>query len=433
MPAYQLKPLDTLFFRDARLMNEGSYGANWPLPTVAHEALRSALLRSSGNLPLSKNIAHRKVSSEGKVREKKVASDAFRSLRTIGPFPLRTAEDRQETLYFPCPADVVPDSQNQQGNPKLVKTAFLAPLNTSAIPPGAETNFPAPWLLPVSTKTTPSKETMPQWVTIEWFKNYLAATAQSGLSLENHDKKLYSQENRVGIEIDPESHTAQTGQIYFTEQLRLHDKTRLWMHASLNDADFKHPGGMVALNNLLQNTLTLGGESRVCYFDAAPDFDFKELIPAPKIDNWNENNLIKWVLVTPAVFNYGWRPNWVRETDGRVLLKEGEIQRQPQEDRRSWRARIREFPDIEARLLAVRLPKPLFFSGWDLLSESQGSPGAPKRTCMAAASGSVYYFQPRSAEAAVSLLQALHGRTMSDCFGEKGLGLGFCGVSSFLN
>jgi len=113
------------------------------------------------------------------------------------------------------------------------------------------------------------------------------------------------------------------------------------------------------------------------------------------------------------------------------MLRAGDIVRKPHEERLAWRCRIRKLPPNNAKLVAVRIAGPRCFSGWDLGirsdSKEQSSVGGPKATVFAVPEGSVYYFEAENLQAAEFLVAALHGRTLSDYFGEKGMGLGFCG------
>ena len=84
-------------------------------------------------------------------------------------------------------------------------------------------------------------------------------------------------------------------------------------------------------------------------------------------------------------------------------------------------------PRINARLVAACISKPIHFSGWDL-----GEQG-PKPTLVAVPAGSVYYFEADTDEDARALVGALHSRTRSDYFGEKGMGLGYCGTWEFVD
>jgi CRISPR/Cas system CMR-associated protein Cmr3 (group 5 of RAMP superfamily) len=143
---------------------------------------------------------------------------------------------------------------------------------------------------------------------------------------------------------------------------------------------------------------------------------------------------IKWALVSHAVFLGGWRPDWIDESTGEVKLrKTAHMERMPEESRLEWRERLRQAPFIGAKLVAACVSKPIHFSGWDLTLESTDKEGrqklgGPKPTMLAVPAGSVYYFEADSDEDAKALVAALHGRTRSDCMGEKGMGYGFCGT-----
>lgn len=393
---FQLEPFDTLFFRDARPM-EGSAagrGARWPLPTVLHEALRSALLRAHGSELGPKRLSgHRR----NGVRRSIVTRD-FESLRLLGPLPMRGS-----VPYLPTPADLVPDGEGGR--------TLLAPLDGN---PG-RTNFPASWLRPVAATARPGKETLPNWLTLDDFTKALRGELRD-LALQ--EPPLWTSERRIGIEIDPERRSVVEGKFYLAEHLRLIGDVTLWIEAGLAEQSPEWD----QLRALAGSALLLGGESRSCRI-APSTSHVKPEPPKP-------TTRIKWVLASPALFLGGWRPNWIDQSTGTVLLKAGETTRRPGEDRLTWRTRIRELPDIDAKLVAVCSDKPIAFSGWDLslpAAEGKSGMGGPKPTRLAVPAGSVYYFEAGSPEAGAALVRALHGRTQSDLMGEKGLGWGFCG------
>ena len=132
----------------------------------------------------------------------------------------------------------------------------------------------------------------------------------------------------------------------------------------------------------------------------------------------NAGCLVKWVLLSPAVFAGGWKPGWV-DDNGRVMLPGEKPKQQPGESREQWRARFKTAP-ISAKLIAARTEKPLAFSGWNLRL------GGPRPTMLAVPSGSVYWFKADSSDEAAALVAALQGHCRSDFYGEKGFGLGFC-------
>ncbi|HSW40450.1 MAG TPA: type III-B CRISPR module-associated Cmr3 family protein [Acidobacteriota bacterium] len=409
---FELQPVDTLFFRDARPMQAGAgsggHGANWPLPTTLHEALRTMLLRESGLLPAEYSCnGWRKRNKDGNLTAIRIGycTRAFESLRIVGPLPVRN-----KRMHFPAPLDLAPVEGSDW--------AVMRPLASS---PG-DANFPAGWLRPVAAKTRAEKASLyPSWITIECFIRYLAAT--ENLEIPREPALLYS-EPRIGIGIDPTSRAATEGKLFASEHLRFDDGVGVWVEASLSSSDSAVKDTGYDLKKCFGKVFTFGGESRMCRILEGADPGLKN-IPRP------QGTLIKWVAVTPALFMDGWRPNWIRKEDGAVLLKEGNIERLPNENRLAWRERIRKLPHLEAKLIAVRTSGFRCFSGWDLNlknnSNGKVSSGGPKATVFAIPAGSVYYFKAKTNEAAGHLVQALHGRTLSDFFGEKGMGLGFCG------
>jgi CRISPR-associated protein Cmr3 len=396
MQAFELQPLDTLFFRDARPMQAGAgsggHGANWPLPTTLHEAFRTMLLRESGSLPSGKQT----ISAA-------YATRAYESLRVLGPFPVRDS-----MIYFPMPHDLVSSEDNNY--------AVMNPVEN----PRGSFNFPVPWLRPVAVKARAGKSSKRDWISKECFIQYLSA--KESLIIPE-DPTLRHTENRIGIGIDPETQTAAERKLFASEHLRLAEGVGIWAAASLNAADTAIVDTGVDIKNCLGQVLTFGGESRMCRIFESK-WDLLENIPEP------QGTRIKWVLTTPSIFTEGWRPNWIRSQDGAVMLRAGNIERHPDENRLAWRERVRKLTAIKAKLVAVRTPEPRCFSGWDLNAKNNSNPevlGGPKATVFAVPEGSVYYFEAENHEAAVHLVRALHGRTLSDYFGEKGMGLGFCG------
>ncbi len=395
--AFELEPVDTFFFRDARPMQAGAgsggHGANWPFPPVVHEAFRAALLRGIGRLASSKK--------ERGHKGKAIVTRHFESLRTKGPFPALDG-----VVYLPRPADLIPAGDG--------KVALMAPLREIR----GQTNLPASWLQPVGAPVRPGKETLKQWVAADDFVRFLQA---SGTVDAPSRACLWEKEHRIGVGIERSTRAAKEGALYSAEHLRPLPGLRVLVEAEL--AAGAPAREVQELGRLAADMLLLGGESRMCRVNRAGVFSWPEP-PAGA-------TRIKWVLATPAVFRGGWRPNWVKEADGRVWLKKGDLERRPAEDRKAWRERVRKLPEIGARLVAVCCDKPQAFSGWDLTvvqkKDDQVKRGAPKATRLAVPAGSVYYFEADPGEEE-ALVKALHGRTLSDFFGEKGMGLGFCGA-----
>lgn len=129
-----------------------------------------------------------------------------------------------------------------------------------------------------------------------------------------------------------------------------------------------------------------------------------------------------------------------------MLLKKGDTRRRPREPREDWRHRVRDLDQLDCRLVAARLPKPIVLSGWSerlhLLKDGQVTERGPRPALLAASAGAVYYFEGKDAPALADAL-SWHGSKVhnpsgdriinrrSTLMGEKGYGLGVCGTWQF--
>jgi CRISPR type III-B/RAMP module-associated protein Cmr3 len=422
MQTFDFIPADTLFCRDQRPLAAGSsfgHGANWPLPTVLHSAIRTALLRANGGLPPRNQQDGR----PHKGKPKKVASTKYQWLNLRGPFPV----DKAGTMYFPIPRDLVPvaaDCDRRQSDGKS-----SGQLQTSATADGADdaqkkllvaylriiansgrNNLPAPLTHLAASFAAPSKEPLADWVSLEFYNRYLAG--EENLNAPKRPD-LWDTEHRIGVAIDPVTHTAEDGQLYAAEHLRLRDDVKLRFAVS-GPPPYK-PANPDEPLNLTDQILQLGGEQRFGKVEPATG---NLQLPDIKV----AGPLIKWVLLTPAIFIHGWRPGWIGD-DGSVKLKiitgNRADRRRPGYDDPKYKPDESNDLPIAAKLVAAVVGKPQVIGGWD---------DAPKPTHLAVPSGSVYYFCAGTEAEANKLATALQGRCKSDFFGEKGLGLGVCGT-----
>lgn len=411
-------PTDTLFCRDQRPLSAGSgygHGANWPLPTVLHSALRTALLAQAGH-DLSKkerssNNATQRKDKDGEDTKYKIGTNLFNWLNIQGPFPAKENE-----VYFPRPLDLVPSKKDERTT--VAKLLHI-------VPQQGESNLPAPLTHVVANCETPSKESLENWISAKTFQQYLEG--KDGFEIEK--LHLWDTEHRIGVALSDETETALDGKLYAAEHLRLRHGISLRFSCSHPPT---HKNGNTAEDGLTAeglkaSTLHLGGEQRFGKLDQA------ETLTLPQIEI--TGTCIKWVLLTPAIFKHGWLPGWIGEK-GEVLLKTVD-----KSQRATFRRNRREGSQphdagqipIAATLVAACIGKPQIIGGWDLLGQSSTgvppvSSGSPKATQLAVPSGSTYYFQAHSPEHAKWLAGVLQGRCRSDFYGEKGLGLGVCGT-----
>lgn len=477
-----LQPTDVLFFRDGRPMTGflAGHGAAWPLPNVTDAAFHAALHRSglNGHPHDQRNHAER----TGK------ANRQFGSLVTAGPFPVRVGSapapaatsgtPPEAHWFFPRPLDLLDGTLV----PALVPTAQFNP---------AVSSLPKPLQRAVANRLPPSKESRAKaWLSAAAYQRYLdegSGNLSESEALE--DSAFCDAEATIGIAIDPATGTTgqgeATGKIYSARYLRLREGWRLGVFAKTDEKNGEGPR-VDRIPQLIteHHKLLAGGQQRLCTAELRTGLPLP--LPRGKSDDFCQHDgkwLVKWVLLSPAIWPEipdwnpngtpitdrhgnpierhcgGWLPNWVRQSDGQVMLRAG--QRQP----RSYAGKhTRGFASnstaIAARLVAAIVPKPIVVTGWALpnAADPERDPGGgAKSTHLAVPAGAVYYFEAEmdangGPGNAIALAAALnwHGAPNSDprspisdlrssiseirlnrrstLMGEKGFGLGVCGA-----
>lgn len=445
-----LEPTDVLFFRDGRPMGGSSsgHGAVWPLPSVINHAFHAALHRAE----LQGVHEHRRGRSGDycDTRDRK-----FGSLVTAGPFPVCTLGEAH-TWFFARPAD-----SDDSGLPVLCPSRGVNP-----------SSLVKPCRYPVVSSKPPTKESPKPWWSEGAWNSYLGTEQRNNLacrSFQKSDSDFSDTEHAYGIGINPETGSVKEGLFYSAHYLRLRSGWKLGVLATAPDKNFQHESHGNDLVKLLLNgkgcEILAGGQQRACTakMDQLPDGRLP--LPMGKSngfhhDHHNHKYLVKWVLLSPAVFPSidagiskrgttrkahpgGWLPTWICPETGNVLLQT--IDEAERKRRRNLNASGEGYasqPDIDARLVSAIVGKPLPVTGYALPHEAAGrDEGGAKPTQLAVPAGSVYYFECDSEEAAQKLANALnwHGDTLgtvirnrrSTLMGEKGFGLGVCGSWKF--
>jgi len=458
-----LQPTDVLFFRDGRPM-EGSlagHGAAWPLPNVTDAAFHAALHRSGLN-------GHSHDQRRGAERDGK-DNRRFGSLITAGPFPVcveNKSKDRQlekPIWFFPRPLDLLDAT---------LRPALL-PTETNG---RAHSSLPQPLKYPVANTLPPTKEARAKaWLSAAAYAAYLTndqpdPSHPSDPPDSLDDSAFFDAEATIGIAIDPATGTTgrgeAAGKIYSAHYLRLREGWRLGVFAKTDEKN-----GGLGRADLIRDLLNrpcqilVGGQQRLCTAtriqeDALP-------LPRGKTSQFNQHDgawLVKWILLSPAIWPEiqaneqksvphhpgGWLPNWVRQSDGQVMLRTGQRQRRSYTGKHT-RGYAEGAKEIAAKLVAAIVPKPIPVTGWALPNDADRPEGGAKSTHLAVPAGAVYYFEADSAEAAAQLAAALnwHGPLVnpsdpadpanyttirnrrSTLLGEKGFGLGVCGTWQF--
>lgn len=397
-----IQPRDVLFFRDAKPMEASSigHGARWPWPNTLHDSFMSAFQRK---WPERQEWEFEHHNKNKKDKNWNSSSMRFGGLRSIGIFPTIHNE-----IYFPKPADISMDGKD------------IAKLHRNT----GKSNLPSFLEYTVLNDGKPEKNSVGEWITAAGMNSYLNGDLPETL-ISTTD--IYDVESRFGIAIDPETGTAdkgnedESGKIYIAEYMRLKKSAGVKGFVSciscLRD-EIKADVLQKFFADSKREHLIFGGQRGIASVSAV-----REERPLPFAGNdSNDDLLIKWVLLTPAVFLDGWKPGWIDE-NGKVCLLKHKLPRENGESRIDWRKRChRNGNAINAKLVAARVDKPQPLSGWSLAN------GRPRATRLAVPAGTSYYFRADSHEDARALVKTLQGHCKSDWYGEKGFGLGVCGT-----
>jgi CRISPR type III-B/RAMP module-associated protein Cmr3 len=440
-----IEPTDVLFFRDAIPMSAGQgkgAGARMPFPSTLHEAFRTSLLLASGATPQRKEILGRpkKAVRSGNWHDRQwreedqcyVASKAFASLRTIGPFPFlakpctwKEARDGQPTgvevtyagLLLPVPLDVAlsrDESQTPDKPPSRLARLKLWRNPVVQLPAATKPEDFRPLCLPVAVKPPDKHSQLYGWWTTAQFRAYLELQADGKAREDNRahffrplpQDDLWQAEHRVGVAIDPASFAAAPSQLYSGSYLRAHAHARFAVQAGLastrvNGYEEQERRQLDGLDWLL-----LGGEQRLARVHRERFSDPFSELPATPQPTRDGPCLLKWILVTPAIFAHGTLPGWCADT---------------KKDRPDGPRPIGQVClDVpgRAQLVSWCLGKPRTVSGWDVVE------GRAKPTMLAVPEGGVYYFLCEDRPTAAALAAKLHWQPRSDFYGEKGCGYG---------
>ncbi|MCS6918577.1 MAG: type III-B CRISPR module-associated protein Cmr3 [Fimbriimonadales bacterium] len=125
---------------------------------------------------------------------------------------------------------------------------------------------------------------------------------------------------------------------------------------------------------------SLGGERRLAYVEPYPHWlDCSERL----YDALHRARWVRMYLATPAVFEGGWRPNW--------------LQKVKQSGAPQLVGSPPELSEITLRLVAAAVPRRQAISGWSLRTTRFG----PRPTNWCAPAGSVYFFEVLEGDAGV--------------------------------
>jgi CRISPR-associated protein Cmr3 len=278
-----LEPVDVWLFRDGKPFNANDdHFADSifpPLPSVVQGALRSHYL-------VLEKVS---LTKENKVEIARVVGTAtdFRDLRIRGPFLCKGQE-----LYFPLPADVVPD--------KSKTYHILQPAFPQA---GEITNSPTPMLLQANCEPAKFEAS---YISQTEMANYFA-----GQSFKPAEESLFERESRIGIARDDVRRVTQLGALYEVRYIRMVDGAGLYVEFS-------------GLPNWKANqgVMRIGGEGHAACFR---HLSLTAALPVPQ----KLSRQFKLVLLTPTYFEGGWQPkDWNSHfVGGKVALQAAALNR----------------------------------------------------------------------------------------------------------
>lgn len=363
-----IKPQDLLFFRDAKPMSAGEgygNGCRIPTPNVFHSAIRTTLIIKNDEMPKEKTGNRHSRDKNGR----KYGLDKFGSLQVRNLFLYHL----DKGVLFPIPNDVLEAEKDSFAITKLKRIGDK--------------------ILPVAT-IPPSKKRINGFWTEKQLFAYLTANSEEIEYSPIKTSGIFQPEWRTGIEIEKQRNATKEGQLYSGEYMRLDDKAGFAAEISLKDNE-----GDLSTVDILH----LGGEKKIASISRQDD-----LFPKwNKAKDAGDGKIVKWVLLTPAIFRYGSLPGWIK--DNRVVL----------------RPKVNgEKIDINANFLCCSVGDPMPISGWYAIEHRA------KPSLLAVAAGAVYYFRCNTVDDAKNLASALNAKNRSDMLSEKGFGFG---VTTIIN
>lgn len=369
-----LKPLDTLFFRDSKPFNMGedtwADGIFPPYPSVYYGALRSHYFA-------------------GDIEKLSLANE------NGDP----TADLIIERVYFkigsgyllPTPRDLVArkselktDKANMDDDDD-VDVKILSCEDISSIP----SSCPLKYALIPEKKDDVYQHPEGSMMSTEDLSTYFRGRkhcANEGNNLKVKLKERYlMMEPKVGIARNNFSRSSLEGMLYRVGMNRLKG-----LSISIRFDNLQIPD---------MGIMKLGGEGKTVKYEKESEFSAK-FEQAPEI----KNGKFKIYLSTPAIFNNGWIPGWLNKNENGEYT--GEIPG----------------TGCKVRLLAAAVGKPCHIGGFDMKKKR------PKPMRTAVPSGSVYYFEVISGNLS-SAINKIHGSSISDddYYRKQGFGISFCG------
>jgi len=367
-----LEPNDVLMLRDGKPFSGGddhfARGSFPPSPSTLYGALRSHILSiKSGEFDTFKNEPA-KIPKD--ITAEIGSPTALGSLKITQFFIAKNNEGHIQH-YFPMPRDIVRAKGKDNGDLYVLKP-------NSSITEIALTDMPS-GLQHLWFSTNEALEAASGFLSEDEMKMYLLGSAPKKIM---ETKWIYETEERTGIRKNRSSRSVETGGLYSVEYFRMMQGVGFAI-----DVD-----GTTQLPDT--GIIRLGGDHRsVRYFKSSWDSMDNKAIR----DKISRDKHFKLVLITPAIFKYGWLPGSI--------------------DRSTFEGDIN---GIKVKMVGAWIGKAVGIGGFDIVK------GMPKVMKKAVPAGSIYYFELINGDVD-SLFERLWLKTISDERSQEGFGITLIG------
>ena len=381
----RLTPLSPLIARDSRPFGMGQgnrvRSMDWISPSVIAGAVRTAVWKTEDTL----------------------TPDQLKTIEVNGAFPIV-----DEKIYFPRPLDALIHKTD-----KAAGTADI--LRVRPMSGNAGVRMPHASLVPSEPVGMPEEDFKPESGDAFWplatMAEWLGCEDDQPVSMKIDGLPAPVKEDRTNVTILPESGAAEDARLFTTTGLDFVTKTkegaskgqlgqmRIGVRVNFGKDVWAYFGNQAPLPERL--LVPLGGERRLAEVRMAEaDEGFWE---APKSLSWEGKKGLRMVLATPAIFEKGWLPGWLREENGKLT---GEVPGS----------------GVSVRLVSAVVGRWKPLSGWSY-EKGRNGPKALRRMVPA---GSVYFFEVLKGGEGIANLW-LH--SVCDCQqdGRDGFGLALWG------
>ncbi len=375
-----LTPRDPIIARDSRPFGAGQglrmKSLDWPYPSVLAGSLRTLLGKTKGGI---------------------FAEDLIRELRQIdiaGPLPFLNDE-----LYFPVPNDLI--VYKRDDCVRAVMTLRPIPLQD-----GVDCNLPD-GLIPIEVNEDSKREKSPAlWsssMMTRWLREECVDVPPEKAKPGSGFLDVPEKDERIHVSIDPNSGAAQEGLLFMTVGLDISPGLKLAARVEAADDWKVRLKGLDAFH-------PLGGERRLVHWEqeSSQAWECPVEIREALRDARPGGKAVRLVLATPALFQHGWRPDWLQPINGKL---EGRLPG----------------TSVTLRLVSACIERWRPISGWSMEKGKVG-PG-PKALRRLVPAGSTYFFDVVKGDAG-DLAEKLWLHSVSDEEQDQrdGFGLALWGI-----